>query len=617
MLSMPFHSMHQEFIVFRGRRCQPWSNRWTSGGCIVDRESGSVLVVEEEEGGSTPRCHNGPSDGSQKRDLARLEELATRARKAESVGFHLSRSSSPQPPSSARSGSKPSDRASLPAPPASARRSSLPPAPVNAEYYDESGANVRVYRGNGTINLDPNHPDNGSAGDPFADRQSVSTTNTQSTNIIPFQYIPPSRSDDTPGRAQASPGPGGSVSQAARTLDEARQNLFRPRQTPPQRPARSPDLHLRLSPPRDGDSQPDPRSPKSQPPDHMRDSYLSGNSSTPSFLSGNSYDIHTDAPRIVTSKQVQIGRLHQAEVVQLGQNQQLGGQGRLLPVHGNQAQQYNANGQLLPPAGISPLSPGPTGGSLRTLTPTSRNFQQEDAEEGLISEEPSATTPTDLRFSMGSLAYDRNSVSTVGTANFLARPNSSAPRFQPPSPAATAAFAGPRESMFSTKSYADSFLGGFPMIPPSQNGQMPHLPASTLPVSTSVSTLDQATIPRPPPTYKPLTSVRPGKSSTVIAGGPGTGPSRPTTAISVTESFLETTHDSFLGTFPFVPPNIDDLAELPIADIPDTAVSKGNGLRNMAGMSTTSEGLGGFDFAIEGAPPLPGREGKGGGGGTR
>lgn len=535
----------------------------------------------------------------QKRDLARLEELAARARKAESAGFHISRSSSPQPPSSARSGSH---RSQLAAPPHSAgarrstQRSPSPSAPVNTECYDEHGTTVRVYRGNGTISADPRHPVNGGAGDPFSDRQSVSTTNTLSTNIIPIQYIPPSQSDDNLARAGHQT-PVAGVSQAARTLDEARQNLFRPRQTPPQRPARSPDLHLRLSPP-NGRESPDLRSPGGVPVDHLRDSYLSANSSTPSFLSGNSYDIHSDAPKIVTSKQVQIGRVHQAEVVQLA-----GGQSKLSaphPVQSNQAE--GITHRLQPPAALSPISPA-SGTAGRTLTPTSRNF--EDAEEGLVSEEPSATTPTDLRFSMGSLAaYDRNSVSTMGTANYLARPDPRQQQLQPTSPAMSG---GARESMLSAKSYgsyADS-LGGYPMIfPPPQPGSGSFHPASTLPQSTSVSTLDHhAVVHRPPPSYQPLTTVRPGTASSVATARPGTTPSRPTTANSVTES---------LGGYPFVPPNpahIGDDGPLPSAGVPDTAVSKGLTGRNVQGMSTTSEGLGGFDF-VGVPPPMPGREGE-------
>ena len=391
------------------------------------------------------------------------------------------------------------------------------------------------------------------------------------------------------------------LSEAARTLDEARLNLFRPKQTPPPRPPRSPDLHLRLSPPNGRESPDSVRSPGVIPAGQTRDSYLSATSGTPSYLSGGSYDIHADAPRIYTSKQVQMGRLQQAEVVHFGHNEQLANQSDPSPVSDSREYSIDASRKhLLSPASISPQSPGLQGLNdahgvtrLRTLTPTptSRNFQQEDSEEGLIAEARSMGTSTDLRFSMGSLAYDRNSVSTMGTSSYLARPD-------PPATPGRQAY-GPRESMFSTKSYADSFLGAFPMIPPAHPGNAPAFPQSHLPQSTSVSTLDhQAVALRPTPAVKPLTSVRPGTSGTIPTTRLGTAQSRPGTAT-----------DSFLGTFPFVPPNMDDYADLPSFGVPETAMSKGGiSGRGMAGMSTNSEGLGGFDFSFGTPPPLPGRE---------
>lgn len=427
----------------------------------------------------------------------------------------------------------------LPQPPPSAthrsQRSPLPPAPVNAEYYDENGTTIRVYGGNGTINLDPGRRD------PFADGQSISTNDSSnhSTNIIPIQYIP-SKSDE-------------GVSQAARTLDEARQNLFKPRHAPP-RPARSPDLDLRLNPP-----QHDPRPPGTGEsiPEKIRESYLSETSGAPSFLSGNSYDVYNDAPRIVTSKQVHVGRLQQAEVVQFGRP-------------GESSQQPLTATQHL---GLS--SPATFG--MRSLTPTSpRGYDNEM--ERLASDEPSPAGSGDLRFSMGSLAY-RDSVSTMGTGRYLARPDSAAnssPRVGD----------GPRESMFSTKSYADSVLSGFPMIPPGQGG-VPHLPVSNLPQSTSIATLDHAamgmTPSKTPPSFRHTQNTRPPPQS------------RPVTATSIA--------DSFLGTFPFVPPNMDDMAELPSAALPSAAVpdtaKRRTGQQSGRGFSTTSEGLGGFEFTIE------------------
>ena len=192
-------------------------------------------------------------------------------------------------------------------------------------------------------------------------------------------------------------------------------------------------------------------------------------------------------------------------------------------------------------------------------------------------EPPSAAGSGDLRFSMGSLAY-RDSVSTMGTGRYLARPDSAA--VAPPR-----AGDGPRESMFSTKSYADSLLSGFPMIPPGQGG-VPHLPTSNLPQSTSNATLDHAamgmTPSKPPPSFRYPQNGRP------------TPQSRPVTATSIA--------DSFLGTFPFVPPNMDDMAGLPSAALPSAAVpdtAKRGTAQLGRGVSTTSEGLGAFEFTIE------------------
>lgn len=430
----------------------------------------------------------------------------------------------------------------LPQPPPSASkrsaRSPLPPAPVNAEYYDENGANIRVYGGNGTINLDPKHPD------PFADGKSISTngSSTHSTNIIPIQYIPPSRSEE-------------GISQAARTLDEARQNLFKPKPAP-QRPARSPDLDLRLNPPSR-----DLRSPGADfQPGRIRESFLSENSGAPSFLSGNSYDVYNDAPKIVTSKQVHVGRLQQAEVVQFGRNpsgglDQSGGDPFNNALDVPRQRQHELG--LASPA---------TFGS-RSLTPTSTREYDNGMEEGL--EEPATGASGDLRFSMGSLQY-RDSVSTMGTDRYLARPDS----FAVPPPRGQ--FDGPRESMFSTKSYADSVLSGFPMIPPNQAHNIPAVPSSSIPQSTSIATLDHASAPssRPPPSFRQPKAAQ-AESRTVSMA------------------------DSFLGSFPFVPPNMDDLAELPSAAIPTAAVPE-TAKKGGRGMSSTSEGLGGFEFSIEG-----------------
>ncbi|WVF68734.1 hypothetical protein IAT40_003506 [Kwoniella sp. CBS 6097] len=562
-----------------------------------------------------------------RRDLARLEALADRARKAEAAGFQLSQPGSP--PGSARSHSL-NSRSSLPAPPPSAARarSPLPPAPVNAEYYDENGATIRVYNASrGTIDLDK-------SGDPFSDRQSISTMGSGGTaNIIPIQYIPPSKSDEALSKKSGGPGPA-NQSAAAKRLDEARQNLLHPR-----RPARAPDLDLRLTVP--GQSGPGAGGSSSAPPSaydlrspggsssQYRDSYLSGNSAAPSYWSGQS-DVHLDAPKIVTSKQVQIGRLQQAEVVQFGKPQmieRLGGQsstlpgGRLSPVHDVKENPFNGNGNgnrddLEPPSALSPTGSFQSGeATIRTLTPMSNRRFDEEEEEGLRSAEPSSAGTGDLRFSMGSLAY-RDSVSTMGTGNFMASAsnNPSYTHLPPPLP-------GSRMSNGSSRSFADSVLGAFPMIPPhaeSGNGrtsQFPHGIVSRsesvtagLPQSTSVSTLDHAALSsRPPPLHSLGSNAARGyhdenaytehlTDSPSVYTEANTPRKRPETQASVA--------DSFLGSFPFLHPgaggtgagtnpNPEDMASMP------------SGVNSQRGVSTTSEGLGGFDFRLGDAPPVP------------
>ncbi|WVQ84951.1 hypothetical protein IAT38_007115 [Cryptococcus sp. DSM 104549] len=555
-----------------------------------------------------------------RRDLARVEELADRARKAESAGFQLSHPGSPAP-GSARSRSTNSRNSSLPLPPPSAARSGgsrspLPPAPVNAEYYDENGATIRVYSGNGgTIHADSRGAGGAGGADPFSDRQSISTMGSGGTaNIIPIQWIPPSKSEDALSRVAggqpAAQAQGGQTA-AARALDEARQNLFKPK-----RPARSPDMDLRLNPTTGISTAPssfDPGALRS-PADAAgwRDSYLSGNSAAPSYWSGQS-DVHLDAPKIVTSKQVQIGRYQQAEMVQFGgkspQIVEMLGKGKLSPVR-DEENPFNSLSSVAsssyarhpaergeePAPGLSPSNASFQSGeaTVRSLTPRSARFGEEErlgaaGGEGAGGDGESG----DLRFSMGSLAY-RDSVSTMGTGRYLA----SAITTGLPAPAgnAGAAPAGrERESVLSSKSFADSVLGAFPMIPPDSHHARPPLPpnaeaiarersesfslglpprapggpagqgrGASVPHSTSIDTLEHVARPPPtavarppPPGPRPASSVRGSTAEDAGAGAgeAGAGKKRPETQASIA--------DSFLGTFPFVPPNVDDLAEMP------------------------------------------------------
>ncbi|WVR06626.1 hypothetical protein IAU60_003658 [Kwoniella sp. DSM 27419] len=538
-----------------------------------------------------------------RRDLARLESMADRARKAEAAGFHLSHSQAGSPPGSARSQSVNSaQRRSLTQPPPRAR-SPLPPAPVNAEYYDENGATIRVYTGTrGTIDLNP-------AGDPFSDRQSISTMGSGGTaNIIPIQYIPPSMSDTGLSKmAQGATGGGGGggpagQSAAARALDEARQNLFHPR-----RPARAPDLDLRLTVPGQSSAPPtsfDPRTPGASSTNY-RDSFLSGTSAAPSYWSGQS-DVHLDAPKIVTSRQVQVGRLQQAEVVQFGKPQlQLQAMERLSP----RPDQLPIQQSTFSP--VSSVFTGSGESTIRTLTPTSVHHRKEYGQhddEGLEgTPEPSTASTGDLRFSMGSLAY-RDSMSTMGTGrpSYLAGEGAQrrdshtqqgdSLRSWSPLPPPLPLNHGPRGSVGSSRSLADSVLGAFPMIPPGGEvrSSMP-AQAGGIPQSTSVSTLDHAALslpraspgrgPRYPRADEDLEAMEDLDSPRHSRGTTG-GKRRPETQASVA--------DSFFGSFPFVPPGPGEMAEMPAP----------------RGVSTTSEGLGGLDWraGAEGIPPVPKRE---------
>ncbi|TYJ53881.1 hypothetical protein B9479_005503 [Cryptococcus floricola] len=599
-----------------------------------------------------------------RRDMKRVEGLADRARKAESAGFQLSPSRSP-PPSTHPSSSFP-----LP-PPSASRRSPLPPAPVNAEYYDQNGSTIRVYSNNGTINADPN-------GDPFSDRQSISTMGSGGTaNIIPIQYIPPSESKDGLSKV-ASKDNGETAQSAAARLDQARQNLSK--LGAPSRPARSPDLDLRLNPP-NAPSAFDPgalRSPGSGAGSaNWRDSYLSGNSAAPSYFSGQS-DFQLDQPKIVTSRQVQVGRLQQAEVVNFGAG---GREGVLSPVRDEE----DPFDRTPPAPGLSPSDASFCSTGERTLTPTNRKF---GASPSASSASASASSPTtangpngngqeerldamsegssgDLRFSMGSLDY-RNSVSTMGTSRYLASavtvpvlghataatattpnpafPDSATTPLPLPLPTPTSSSASPlpssalpsalpssqynsssgtgmatadtRGSVLSSRSFADSFLGAFPMIPPDQ--QRPPVPSvvsrgANSPLSPSSSSSQgqgqgqgqgggggQGNVemissrppiayrppppgPRPPSSARGSGMERPSLDDERAAGG---GRKRPET------------QDSFLGTFPFVPPNMDDLAGMPEA--PEAGVGGGSGVGDGGGVGSPVRGGSGGSGVGEG-----------------
>jgi hypothetical protein len=310
-----------------------------------------------------------------------------------------------------------------------------------------------------------------------------------------------------------------------------------------------------------------------------------------------------DAPKIVTSRQVQVGRLQQAEMVQFGKPRNMenlnvsGGGGhaggyvdspaQMNPFDGSQDSHEDPGNHLQPPMPMSPATfgsrtlgselsgEGAGNSSYRTLTPTSyRTAQGTEVDSGSEDEEALENEPisADLRFSMGSLAYNNNrdSISTVGTGKYLAQ------HAPPPLPT------NGRDSIASGRSGVDSVLHGFPMIPPGQSRSRSNSNLnpthSPIPQSTSVSTLEHIAMPsRPPTSYRssPQTSVPAPNRNTQGSVG--------------------------LGGFTFLPPTGGpDDAGLPTgaSDGPPTIPVPGRG-RNTMGMSTTSEGLGEFDFSFD------------------
>lgn len=168
--------------------------------------------------------------------------------------------------------------------------------------------------------------------DPFDDRQSIATDQlsfASSTNVIPIAFVP---SQPTPlAGAGPSVARGGTTPSAQTALEAAREKALKTGRlkvgiaAPPSRPARSPDLDLRLHPNNkarsdtnivetlasaDGNSH-----------DHnaYRLSVNTTKSVAPSFFSGTSEFAATgmDAPMIMTSKQVQLGIRQAAEVVHI------------------------------------------------------------------------------------------------------------------------------------------------------------------------------------------------------------------------------------------------------------------------------------------------------------
>lgn len=189
----------------------------------------------------------------------------------------------------------------------------------------------RVYSGTDDINVNPYRMTAGqrqSSNNPFDDSRSIATDQMSfgSTNVIPIAFVPSSSAGhggyadggnsgapDTQINVRHNPGA---------ALDAARQEAIgKGMLMPPVRPPRSPDLDLRLR----------PDDPRPGPDRQQRNSALTARTNyslAPSFFSGQSEfaALGLDAPQIVTSRQVQVGVRQAAEVVNLNSNFNSGAQ---------------------------------------------------------------------------------------------------------------------------------------------------------------------------------------------------------------------------------------------------------------------------------------------------
>ncbi|GHJ86770.1 hypothetical protein NliqN6_3172 [Naganishia liquefaciens] len=245
------------------------------------------------------------------------------------------------------------------------------------------------------------HPNN-----PFDDRQSVATDQisfTSSTNVIPIAFVP-SHPPSSSARA-SNPNP----LSAQTALDVARERALKTGRlkvgiaVPPSRPARSPDLDLRLNPQNNNRSVdgnivetlavPDQASHNAQ-----RLSVTTTRSAAPSFFSGTSEFAATgmDAPMIMTSRQVQLGIRQAADLVHIPPSAAATTLDPFSDAHTPQLRSQRSTATF--------------GGGARDH----HLSHQSSADDGQFAGSDAAG---DLRFSMGSLAGSnlRDSISTQGT----------------------------------------------------------------------------------------------------------------------------------------------------------------------------------------------------------
>lgn len=402
-----------------------------------------------------------------------------------------------------------------------------------------SGDGRRIlYDGSADINVDPARMlRDRRTGNPFDDARSIATDQMSfgSTNVIPIAYVP---SPNAMGGVSA-PGDaaGNTAATAAAARLEAARNAAIGQGTllPPTRPPRSPDLDLRLRP---EDAQANVDNAQSGT-THARNSAYTGRthySLAPSFFSGQSEfaALGYDGPQIVTSQQVHLGVRQAAEVVNL----------RVPPGPSSLAMQRQASDSTI--------------GTMRSGDPFSDRYAGDQGGGSQISHVTGETGASDATFGnaggssihTGQATYQastrsltpsffdgdhssprsadfrlrdtRDSVSTMGTHVVVGEARrvdlttglpliQRAPPVPPLDPShrdsarasatSSAHGMGQRESIMSSKSAADSFLSGFPFLPPSNSTMPRHLSNSQgsgtmMPTSMSSTTLDAAAFSR-------------------------------------------------------------------------------------------------------------------------
>jgi hypothetical protein len=385
-----------------------------------------------------------------------------------------------------------------------------------------NGMTRRVYEGEDSINLARSGLMGRDGEDPFDDRRSIATDQLSfgSTNVIPIAFVPPSGSEEHQDKMTA----GEKLDAARRALGPGFQGVG-----PPSRPARSPDLDLRLRPAMPGHPQPPssfahPELVETLGPsgnvmgsgerdvNSSRASVLTtrtGVSAVPSFMSGSSA-FESEAPQIVTRRQVQTGVVQQAAVVDLSGNPSSLGR-NLTAVDPRQGW----GGGDKSPGGLSARSAASASSDPFSDTRADRASgmtfgkmldSSMDGHESGENDGPGEAyglglgqASHDLRFSMGSLAMGGNagrdsmgssmtgwSVGPVQVSQ-AQRVNLTTPQKPTGRPL------DQRESVMSGRSDADSFLNA--IIPPSMGfNQQNHLPSPNqkMPTGMSNNTLNQS-----------------------------------------------------------------------------------------------------------------------------